>query len=317
MNQLPFDVRCLQRRSGDCLILWLAITVVALPRTAQAVIVGIDDFDGNTNRIAYSQSPLDFTTLNDNENDMFGVRDRSTLVDSLFGPNTAGLPFTITDDSVVPAAGRTLFEDDLAGIFGQNKRDKFFGVVDLRNPSTNDNPLGIAEWTFDISGFSGLQLRLGIGAIGDFETADSYDFVAQIDGGTPQTLLSFRVDETATHTYRPMDSGNVPVIDDPLVQVGTGRILDKTDAATAALDIYLADITGTGSTLLLSFIANSESTHEAFGFDDLMIISVPEPRSVMLAAFGIFALVPFTSKCRRRRLRTPFCLTCAQLNRNN
>jgi hypothetical protein len=190
---------------------------------AQAAIIASEDFDGGAvGLLSFSQS-LDDTILG--AGDMFGVRDRSTIV------NGNGLPFAISDDSVVAAAGNSVFPPDEQGIVGQNKADKFFGVVDLTN---DDNPSGMASavWNFDISGATGLSLSIDVGAMGDFESSDAYRFSYSIDGEASMPLFDFVVNEAINQTYRAMDSG------------ATHTLWVEYDGASERLVVYLSQTPG-------------------------------------------------------------------------
>lgn len=247
------------------------------------LVVARQDFDGGALNVS---SPL---SGNKNDNlspagDIFGVRSRSSVV------NGFGLPFPISDDSVQGAAGNTTFPADALGIVGRNKADNFFGAADTVNGNGPD--AAEASIGFDIAGFADLAISIDIAGMGDFEAADLFDFVYSIDGGAEQTLFSFRADEAASKTYRAMDSGASPTIDDPLFLVGSpGRYLDKADAATGVIDTFTAAINGTGRNLRLIFRATTDGSDEAFGFDNIVIRSnttaaVPEPASLVLLGLG-------------------------------
>jgi hypothetical protein len=242
------------------------IAILGVP-LAEAEVVGFDDLDGGTNRLSLSVVPDEVAT-GFPAGDMFGIRSRSSIV------NGFGLPFAISDDSVAAAAGNGVFPADSQGLFGMNKPDNFFGVVDLTNPS-NPGGTGTAQWTFDVSGFTHLLLEVDVGAMGDFEASDRYSFKVQIDGGPVQTVLDFQADEAASHQYRAMDSGIQTTLADPLVEQGSGQVLDKTDPTTGDLDGFVGSISGTGSVLTLIFDAAGDGGSEAFGFDNIAILGVP------------------------------------------
>jgi hypothetical protein len=139
--------------------------------------------------------------------DMFGPAERGALL-----PNTQTLPFAISDDSEVAAAGNSAFQFDIQGIFGKAKADtdSFFGVVDLANPQ-NTPGTGDAQWTINTSGLTNLSLTVDVGAMGDFEatgaTADKFQFSVSFNGGSSFTpVMIFATDEAVQHTYREMDA---------------------------------------------------------------------------------------------------------------
>lgn len=212
--------------------------------------------------------------------DMFGRGDRDELL-----PSGQTLPFAISDDSVVGAAGNSTFPTDAMGIFGQAKTDAFFGVVDLLN-DVNPGGTGTAEWTIDISGLSSLALSVDAGAMGDFEAADQFSFSVSIDGGAFASVMMFSANDAIEHTYRLMDAqlaGTLPgtTVVDPIVYFGADGvlgggddvILDKADPTTGALDTFVAPVAGTGTSMVVRFSAANDGGTEAFAFDNLLLLS--------------------------------------------
>ena len=88
--------------------------------------------------------------------DMFGITSRTLAAGTQFG-----IPFTMNDESAGTFTGDTL------GIIKTGDNGRFFGVVDSVNGSEADG-LGVARWTFDVSGASGMSVNIDMAAMGDF-----------------------------------------------------------------------------------------------------------------------------------------------------
>ena len=58
-----------------------------------------------------------------------------------------------------------------------------------------------ATWTFDVSGATGLVLSIDMGAMGDFESSDTFEWTYSIDGGPTLTAFASTVDEADSFTY--------------------------------------------------------------------------------------------------------------------
>ena len=176
-----------------------------------------------------------------------------------FGKYTVGdsIPFSIVDDS-----GGSFPADTLGIIDSATNTDEFFGATDTVN-SDNSDPV-TATWVFDISGFYNLSVALDAGAMGDFESSDSFTMTYSIDGGQEQTLFSFEADEDATLDYT-LAGGAVVTLNDPLVEITTGTVLSN------ALQTLTQSITGSGSQLEITFTADTDGGSEAFAFQNLVI----------------------------------------------
>jgi hypothetical protein len=169
---------------------------------ASAIDILVDDFN-NPGTPAWTSITPAVGTLTA-PGDMFESGSRGATISSGFG-----LPFAISDDSVAPAVGNTLFAIDSQGVVGMNKTDGFFGVVDLVNDQ-NLAGTGSVEWTVNITGLTNLSLSVDVGAMGDFEqtgaNADVYSFSVSINGGGFVPVMIFAADDSASHTYRLLDS---------------------------------------------------------------------------------------------------------------
>ena len=164
------------------------------------------------------------------------------------------IPFAVLDDSL------TIFPGDTLGIIKDGNTDEFFGVVDTENPD-NAGPV-TATWVFNIAGASDLGLSIDMGAMGDFESTDSFDFQYSIDGGPSAPAFSIATDQTISQTYT-LEGGLVVTLNDPLVADGTVLSNDLQTISTP--------LSGTGNelTLTLTVVANGGS--EGFAFQNVVI----------------------------------------------
>lgn len=259
--------------------------------------------------------------------DRFGIVSRSD-----------NLPYDFQDDS----AGS--FTIDAMGILRTGKLDNVVIVADTRN-SQNSDPDGTvtAEWTFDISGRSNLELSIDMAMTGDFELEgddipDRFDFTYSIDGGASDNAFTVRADAgyygvamesgdfyaryyTPTNfwdeaawleltlagpyndiTWHPDDNGQdgdttandgyIPiegidgVIEERALTSGNFTDIERLaykdplyvngDSATGTLltnnyETQTVPLSGTGSTLTLTFTAQANSDQEFFSFDNILL----------------------------------------------
>ncbi|WP_299652362.1 ExeM/NucH family extracellular endonuclease [uncultured Tateyamaria sp.] len=175
----------------------------------------------------------------------------------LFQAGAGSVPFSLIDDSAA------VFPGDMLGIIDSNSNtDVFFGATDTQN-ADNDGPVS-ATWSFDVSGASDLSLSVDVGAMGDFESSDSFALTYNIDGGPDIVLFEFVADEDATGTYT-LAGGTEVSLDDPLIVAGTGEVLSNT------LQTLSADLAGTGSVLNVTLTGSSDGGSEAFAIQNLVI----------------------------------------------
>jgi len=167
------------------------------------------------------------------------------------------IPFALVDDSAgsFPA-------DSLGIIDSAANSDEFFGATDTVNSNTS-GPVS-ATWLFDISGFYNLSVSLDAGAMGDFESSDSFTVTYSIDGAQELVLFNFEADEAAAQDYTLAD-GDTFNLNDPLVETTTGTVLSN------ALQTLTQSLSGTGSELALTFTAETDGGSEAFAFQNLVI----------------------------------------------
>ncbi len=173
---------------------------------------------------------------------------------------SASIPFQVLDDSVL------IFPSDTLGIINENNLDVFFGVTDTQNPQNNGDVS--ATWSFDISGGTGLGLMIDMGAMGDFESNDSFSWDYSIDGGPTMTAFASSVDESTNNTYT-LASGTMRTLNDPMTMQGT--ILNN------VLATFSTPLAGTGTELLLTLTANTNGGSEAFAFQNIIIAEGFEP----------------------------------------
>ena len=170
------------------------------------------------------------------------------------------IPFAVLDDSL------SIFPPDTLGIIKEGNTDVFFGIVDTENPD-NLGPVS-ATWVFDISGASGLGLLIDMGAMGDFESSDFFEWTYSIDGGPAFTAFSSSVDEAGSYTYT-LEGGGSFALNDPMLVQGT--ILTN-DLATFSTPIF-----GTGSSLELTLTAQFNGGSEAVVFRNIVVGTGFEP----------------------------------------
>lgn len=289
-------------------MLMLICAASALPvSTAKAALVAMEDFDGGTVNLISGFNPA-VDNRDGGAGDFFGVGNRAAWPQG-FPP---GLPFSLADDSVVSVSdpANAAFPTDNEGLFGQNRapNDKLFVISDTRDFEAAGQPT--AKWTFNIANVPKLNLYIDMGAqanesSGGFPTSALVTFDYQIDGGplTNAFTIAPRSD-VGGFTYRAMDSGVVPAIgaNGPLhasgptfigkYLAGSGlsdndKFLNKTPASgvgAGMMDTFNVPIAGTGSQLVLTMTANLD--FEAMAFDNIKIIGIPEPATIVIWAIG-------------------------------
>lgn len=278
----------------------VAAIVAIAAQSVNADVIGFEDFDGGAINLNGTTNVFDYGAGGGSGGDIFGRAE----------PFVTGMPFDLGDDSAADVSGDgtgSPFPTDARGLIGQNS-SAIFGLVDSNgNIDGAGNPLNNAVWSFDISSAITIDsIDIDMGAIGDWEASsdDGFRVEAQIDGGGYQTIFLARPDESIDpFTYRAMDSGFIPMENDPLRLTIDGAIdaglLDKSDAATGALDTYtstlLAGLAGSTLDIRVSW-EGSPSGSEAAGLDNITINgTIPEPATIALLGMGAVALI------RRRR----------------
>ena len=177
---------------------------------------------------------------------------------------SATIPFSVLDDSLVS------FPADSLGIIDDNNLDEFFGVTDTQN-SDNSGPVS-ATWVFNIAGATDLALSIDIGAMGDFESSDTFTWTYSIDGGPTMTAFQNAVDESTSYTYT-LAGGATRTLNDPMTM--------QDEILTNILTTFSAAISGTGSELTLTLTAQTDGGSEAFAFQNIVISEGGVPLDVL------------------------------------
>ena len=270
----------------------LALTgLLLLPAVSHGqTVVAAEDFDGgDVNMTSGFDTSLNFADPAIPFR-LFGVHDLPTLT---FAPRTL-TDDTVEDVSQSGDPVGTPFEGDFVGIYGINKDDAFFAVSSYDEFFAGNAAALTGNWTFDISsaGLEQVTLSIDMGQLApdDFDGVAGFNnviFEYSIDGGAFQPAFTLEpIEMVGTgFEYRPMDNGNQPLIDffgdDPENNANAGThlgfapsnagvtktsadtgaedpilILNKSVAATGALDTYSIDLNGSGSSVELRMIAN-------------------------------------------------------------
>ena len=217
--------------------------VLTFPLIANAQVIASDmDSSSSSNLISYT-NPWEFAfgSLGDG----FQKYQRGV---------SPSIPFAVVDDSL------SIFTGDSLGIVKEGNTDQFFGVVDTIN-GDNGDPV-TATWVFDITGGVDLVLSIDMGAMGDFESSDSFVWSYSIDGGPTMTAFASSVDEAGSHVYT-LEGGKMVTLNDPMLVQDT--------VLTNDLATFSAPIAGTGSQLTLTLTATANGGSEAFAFQTIRI----------------------------------------------
>jgi hypothetical protein len=164
------------------------------------------------------------------------------------------IPFSVLDDSL------SIFPPDSLGIIKEGNTDTFFGIVDTEN-ADNSGPVS-ATWQFTVNGTSNLALSIDMGAMGDFESSDFFEWTYSFDGGPISTAFASNVDEAGSHTYT-LEGGAAFTLNDPMLVDGT--------VLTNDLATFTAPLIGSGTTLTLTLTAQFNGGSEAAVFQNIVI----------------------------------------------
>lgn len=175
------------------------------------------------------------------------------------GPNGEPLHPSVSDDSVVPAAGNTLNVDDTKGFCGMGSDENALFVINRTNAVAN-GPHRV-DFVFDIENYENLMFSVDLVAMSLYESDDNFSWEYSIDGAPFQSLITIGRQGNASQTYT-MDDGDEFDLINPMRANGI-RITDEYTNVAAA-------IAGTGSRLRLRFAAESTG-YDPFGFDNVQV----------------------------------------------
>lgn len=233
----------MNNRSWKILVVSLLVTTVFSATGASAQTIAFDMRDSmSQNLISFANPDGVFTSPGDG----FQKYQRGV---------SASIPFSILDDSL------SIFPTDALGIIDEFNTNTFFGVTDTVNGDTSGDPVS-ATWVFNIAGATDLAVSMDMGAMGDFETNDTFTWTYSIDGGPTMTAFDGLVDDSIDNTYM-LAGGAVITLNDPMTV--QGAILNNT------LQTFSALISGTGSELTLTLTASTDGGSEAFAFQNIEI----------------------------------------------
>ncbi|MEE8170758.1 MAG: hypothetical protein V3T70_09440 [Phycisphaerae bacterium] len=239
------------KRHGLAAFLSLSLVVGAMAGAAMGGEVTRYDFDANVvgspaRNISFIQNPAPgaFSSPADG----FEVFQRNV---------SPSIPFAVLDDSLV------IFTGDRIGVIKDQYLNAWFGIADTDN-SQNPGGAFIAQWRFNVSGFSSLCVSIDMGAMGDFESSDVFDWTARIDGGAVVPVFTSFVDNAGSHTYT-MEGGAQFTLNDPLFMNG---VLVDNDLST-----FDSGGIGSGNLLQLTLTGQTNGGNEGYVFDNVVINS--------------------------------------------
>jgi hypothetical protein len=213
-------------------------------------VIAKDDFDAPLNLISFSQSPAAETFLDSQD----GFQRYQVGVSS-------SIPNDLMDDSTSTAP------NDAWGIINRAaKIDGWFGLADTFN---DQNPTGdvTAAWSFNISGASALEVSIDMGAMGNFEPSDVFNWTFSIDGAPFVPLFTSIVHDGVTANYTLADGDTFEVIDPVAMTIAGGDAVQLSNV----LQTLTASILGTGDVLTLQFAGNTNGDDEAYAFDNIIV----------------------------------------------
>lgn len=186
---------------------------------------------------------------------------------------SGSIPFSVLDDSLMT------FPSDSLGIVDDTNLDSFFGATDTQN-GDNNGPVS-AVWTFDITGATELGLSIDMGAMGDFESSDTFTWTYSIDGGATQTAFSGSADEAISQDYT-LAGGSVVTLNDPMTVDGALLSNVLTPVTTA--------LQGEGVSLTLTLTLQTDGGSEAFAFQNIKVLRDFEDDVVVVTEAEIFEI---------------------------
>jgi hypothetical protein len=225
----------------------------------QASLIGRDNFDGTTNYL---------TKVNSD------TRNSTSLTWSEVSRATVNAAPVI--DTSVQAGGAVVYDAaDILGFLGTNKTDKVFGLHRGGNRTLT--------YTFNIAGYTNLNLAMDWAASGNFNTDPGITMTASIDGGAIQSI--FTVGSSTTDWIEKMDDGRA------VTNGYSASVALNGAAGTSLSDVfktYTPTIAGTGSVLTLTLKMISTTAGYSLGMDNLALsgTAIPEPATIGMLGLG-------------------------------
>ena len=209
-----------------------------------------DDFDDPINLLSFTQSPAPgaFADSQDGfERYQVGV--------------SAAIPNDLMDDSTAS------FPTDSIGVIDRStKTDGWFGVADTENAQNLSGEV-TASWAFNVSEASALEISIDMGAMGNFEAADVFDWSFALDDAPFAPLFTSNVLEGSSANYTLADGDVFNLIDPLAMSIAGGSLVQLSNV----LQTLTASIAGTGDVLTLRFDGNTNGDDEAYVFDNIVV----------------------------------------------
>jgi len=244
--------------------------------SAQAVVIGQDDFDGNRNFVSFSQNPGAGV-----------VTQRSDVFDIV------SYTEALTSNQYEIATVQTnVFRPMRPTIDG-----KAFWISDLDGPTNpNTDKSGTLTWDFDVTGYENLQISFDLSDSFNHGTDDVLRIRTAFDGAT---LNNLAVSTAVVGDYTGIAS-DIGGTDSIVTNVNLLSLGGVVFSDTLARNVILP-IAGVGDTLTLQFhVEGYGSSADHLIFDNIQLTGdlVPEPGSLaLLGLSGVAMLV------RRRNRR--------------
>ena len=148
--------------------------------------------------------------------------------------------------------------------------EPFFLIRDVNNPSNPNagtSTEATATWTFNIQGFTDLNLAIDIAAKGDFETEDTFLLTYQVDSSSEQEGIIIQVDEAKQQSYQLFNGVPADTLFDPLeITDDTG-----TKVATNIFQTFTKAIPETGDTLTLRLAVKQDGSSEMLAIKNIKL----------------------------------------------
>jgi endonuclease/exonuclease/phosphatase family metal-dependent hydrolase len=215
----------------------------------ERVPVAGDDFDAPRNRLSFALSPPVGTYS-------------STRGFQRYQVGAGSVPAVLLDQTLTSNPS-----DTLGIIVDGQKTDGWFGVADTEDATENPTGAAQATWQFDVADVTQLEVSIDMGAIGDFEAIDVFNWTYALDGGAFQPLFTSSVDEAGSKVYA-LAGGNMATHPDPLSMTPAGGAPTE---LSNVLQTLTAAIPGVGDVLTLRLSAHTNGAGEAYAFDNIVV----------------------------------------------